>query len=236
MKTLIIKLIFPVILLLSDTLYAATLIETEDDGNLQKMWVDGNKVRAEMDATGQYMLVDSKRKTAYIVIPLQRELIDISGFVAQSKNTGRGLDIKIDYVGKGPVVAGYNTKKYTLGVNGQTCEQALVSRKAMKDARLENMMESLGTIDFNPMGAQFLSDCDRATGLFAKRMKKLGMPLGTIEQDGQLRGKVKRIIRNATIPPGGFALPTGYRQITMQQKIQEITGSNLPPSIPAIMK
>jgi len=232
MKIIVTKLIVPVLLLMSCNVFAATLIETDDAEGSQKMWIEGSKMRVQMDATGQYMLADFKRKKVYIVAPSKQELIDASDFVQQSKKNTRGLNVKVDYVGKGPTIAGYSTKKYNLSVNGQACEQALLSRQALKDARLEIMMENMGSIDLNVMGSQFMSVCDRAESLFARRMKNLGMPLGTIERDGRLRGKVKSIVKNAKLPAGGFNLPKGYRRVSMQQKMQDGFGGNMP-SMPA---
>ena len=228
MKTLSKAILLPMTCLMPLTVSAATLIENEDPDSPPKVWVDGSNIRMQMDATGQYMLVKAKQNKIYIVVPAERELIDASEFMNSSKNSTQGLNVKVDYVGKGPVIAGYATKKYNLSVNGQACEQTLVSKQALIDTRLGNLMEKLGTINFNPAFEQNMSACDRADGLFVVHMKKLGMPLGVIHLDGRMRSKVKRITKNVKVPTGGFKLPKGYRQITMQQKIQGSHGSGMP--------
>jgi len=233
MQTVLRNLLLPVILM-PGILTAATLVESQDVEGPQKMWVEGNKMRVQMDANGDYMLADYTRKKVYFIVPSKRELIDMSDTIHSSKNNNHGLHVQVDYVGKGPNIAGYSTKKYNLSVNGQACEQVLVSKQAMKDARLQGMMKNLDAINFDPMGGQFMNDCDRADGLFARKMTKLGMPMGSIERDGRMRGKVTLIKKNATLPEGGFTLPKGYRRITMQQKMQEAMGNMMPPSMPVV--
>ncbi|NOY66401.1 MAG: hypothetical protein GXP13_03205 [Gammaproteobacteria bacterium] len=227
MKTLFKNLITLVILSIPLASFSATLIEHEDPENSSRIWIDGSNIRIEMDRNGQYMLVDAKRNTVFIVEPAKRELIDMSEMVQQSKNT-HGLKVKVDYVGKGPVIAGYSTKKYKLSVNGKQCELSLVSRQALKDTRIGGLMEKMDSMKFNPMADQYLSDCERADGLFSVKMKNLGMPLATIDQGGVLRDKVKRITKNATLPEGGFKIPSGFRRVTMQQKMRESFNANMP--------
>ncbi len=208
---------------------AATLIETEESGNgVQKMWIDGSKMRVDMGHGRDYMLVDYANKKIMVIDPDKKEMMDMSDLVGGGVDNTKGLNVRVKHLGSGPTIAGYATQKYSLSVNGRTCSQTLVSLKALKDANLANLLEAMTRIDFNPMGSQFMNECDRADILFAKRMKKLGMPLGTIEQNGRVTDKVKRIVKNAALPPGGFKIPSGYRVVNMQQKMQEAMGAGMP--------
>ncbi len=208
---------------------AATLVETEEsEAGIQKMWIEGSKMRVEMGPGKEYMLADYANKKIVIVDPDKKEIMDISHFASNGKDATKGLNVRVQHLGSGPTIAGYATQKYSLSVNGRTCNQTLVSLKALKDANLANLLEAMTRVDFNPMGAQFMNECDRADILFARRMKKLGMPLGTVEQNGQVTDKVRRIVKNAALPAGGFNLPSGYRKVSMEEKMQEAMGTGMP--------
>lgn len=230
MKSIYITLCLSIFLVsLSLQANAATLVETEEsDTGIQKMWIQGSKMRVDMGASGEYMLVDYSNKKIVIINPAKKEVMDVSDFASGGADVTQGLNVRVKHLGPGPSIAGYATQKYVLSVNGQTCSQTLVSQKALKDANLANLLEAMTRIDFNPMGGQFMSECDRADVLFAKRMKKLGMPLATVEQNGVVTDKVKRIVKNAPLPAGGFNLPSGYKKVSMQQKMQEAMGAGMP--------
>lgn len=209
---------------------AATLIETEGgEQGVQQMWVEGSKMRINTGKGKEYMLADYAKKQIVMVNPAEKEMIDASYYVNQGSDSSKGLNIQVKHLGGGPVIAKYSTQKYSLIVNGRTCNTTLVSAKALKDTNLAPLMEAMTQMEFNPMGSQFMSECDRAELSFAKRLKKLGMPLGTIDNNGQMRDKVRRIVKNAPLPPGGFTLPKGYRKVSMQQKMQEAMGGGMPP-------
>jgi hypothetical protein len=203
---------------------AATLVETQGEHGMQKMWVEGSNMRVDMGKGSEYMLADYAKKKIYMIDPAKKEMVDMSQFISESTRHSDGLQVRVKLEGSGPKVAGYSTQKYALSVNGRPCKQALVSHKALEDAKLGPMLEAISSIDINPMGSQFMSECDRAGMLFAKRMKKLGMPLGMIEANGKLTDKVERIVKNAPLPAGGFKLPSGYRKISMQQKMMDALG------------
>ena len=217
------------ILSVSSYVHAATLVESEDSHEgVQKMWVEGSKMRIDTANNSEYMLADYAKRQILIIDPAKKEMIDASHFVNETADQTKGLNVRVKHMGSGPNIAGYSTQKYALIVNGRTCNQTLISAKALKDSKLKPLLEAMAKIDFNPMGSQFMNECDRADLIFARRMKNLGLPLGTIE-NGQIRDKVRRIVQNAKPPAGGFNAPSGYRTISLQQKMQEAMGGGMPP-------
>lgn len=218
------------ILLAVSSLYvsAATLVEVEQTNNqVQKMWIEGHQFRVDVAGNNEYMIADYKANKFYLVDPAKKEIMDMSNLISKNEQSTQGLKIEIKPLGKGPDVAGYATSKYQLSANGKQCRQVLISKQAQKDAGIGGLMEALSHIDINPMGAQFMQDCDRASILFARKMKNLGMPLATIN-NGKLDDKVRKIQQNAALPAGGFKLPSGYRHVNLQQKIQDAMGSAFP--------
>ena len=201
---------------------AATLIEQAGDANNPptKMWLKGMKMRADVGKTGQYMLVDMGKKKMYVVDPAKKMALDNSQMFAQGPANTAGLKVQVKHLGGGPVIAGYKTQKYSTHVNGQQCDQVFVSKKAMIDTGMQNMMEAMSSMGNNPFGGQ-QTLCERADGLFAKRMKKLGIPLGAVK-NGKVEKHFTRIVTNATPPASGFTLPKGYKVLTMQQFMMEM--------------
>ena len=222
------SLVFSLLILFAAStlnLSAATLVEVEQaNKEVQKMWIEGNKLRVDMAGKNEYMIADYQSNKIYLVDPNKKEIMDMSQFVNKNEQSTKGLKIDIEAMGKGPQIAGYETSKYQLFANGKQCRQVLISKKAQQDAGIEGLMEALSQVDINPLGAQFLQDCDRASILFARKMKNIGMPLATVN-NGKLDDKVRKIQKNAALPAGGFKLPQGYRQINLQQKIQDAMGS-----------
>ncbi len=216
--------------------HAATLIETEDsDDGVQKMWVEGSKMRMHTGKGGEFVVADYAKGEVALINPEEKEIIITSQSASAHSNHTKGLNVRVKHLGNGPIVAKYPTQKYALIVNGRTCDTTLVSAKALKDTNLGSLMEAMAKLDFNPMGSEFMNECDRAELLFAQRLQKLGLPLGTLDRSGKIRDKVRRIVKNAPLPPGGFTMPAGYRKISMQQKMKEAMGGAMPPGAPGQM-
>ena len=212
----------PLLLLFMLSVNAATLIEREDEFmGVSKMWVDGNNMRVETDGDGSYMVVKFADKQIFIVDQKRREIIDASEMLNKTINT-EGLDVQVKRSGKGPVIAGYPTRKYDFMVNGHRCEQSLVSMKALKDSGLESMIESLSRIDFDPRGDQFKNPCEKADAIFALTMKKIGLPLAELDGRGRISDKIIRIKKNSKLPSGEFERPSGYRSVSLQQVMKEL--------------
>jgi len=209
--------------------FAAALVEQAGDADNppSKMWLQGTKMRVQMTRAGQYMLMDLGKKKMYVVNPANKIVLDNSEVFKQKKARTDDLKINVKHMGNGPVIAGYPTQKYSLSVNGQLCEQVLVSKKAMKDTGMLNMMEAMTSINMNPTGPDMRSKCDRAEGLFATRMKKLGIPMGIIK-DGQVKADITRIVPNASLPAHAFDLPKGYKVLTMQQYMMQMMRKRMP--------
>ena len=208
---------------------AATLVEQAGNPHNppSKMWIQGTKMYMQMDRGGQYMLMDLGKKKMYVVIAKDKVVLDSSDMFMKKRTATNDLKVNVKHMGAGPRLAGYATQKYALSVNGQQCEQVLISKKAMKDSGMQQMMEAMASMNMNPMAVNQASNCERAEGLFASRMKKLGIPLGTIKK-GQLKQDITRIVTDATPPAGAFTLPKGYRVINMQQYMMQMMQKQRP--------
>ena len=215
---------------------AATLIESFDHAEgEQKLWIAGTKVRINMQGKSEYIVMDYGKRQFWIVNPAKREVIDASEILHNDYAEAGPLKINVRRIGKGPQIAGYATDKYQFSANGQMCDQVFVSSKAKNALDLDLLLDAISKVRMNPMGMQFMSDCDRAEGQFALRMKKIGMPLGYMEQNGKMTQEVRKIVANAKLPSGGFAVPSGYRKVSLQQMIQESQSpAGMPPMPPGL--
>jgi hypothetical protein len=102
-----------------------------------------------------------------------------------------------------------------------------MSKQAMKDAGLDKaefveVMESMGDSDM--MGSD---PCDRSSPELVQFMIENGYPLKEVFPDGTT-SEVTRIVKNVSMPPGGFALPKGYKVQSMGQMMSEAYGGSNP--------
>lgn len=129
-------------------------------------------------------------------------------------------DVALEDKGEGPTVAGYPTRQYVLTGDGEICGTYFLSKKALADSGMRNMAESL-----RKNAAQSDDDdvaCDQAETYAITQYEKLGIPLRELDVEGELVQEVTRIDPKAKTPAGGFAVPSGYKAVSMEQYIQQM--------------
>lgn len=220
--------------------WAVTLVESSDsDGAVQEVYFEGANMRAQERGGTEYMLFDMANRKMYAVNPKEREVIDLSGFLAQrsakSRSTAK-VDAKLTRKGAGPTVAGYATEHYVSTASGRKCADEYLSKKAMDDLRAtmlssERFWELGKEFDSGMTGAAF-DPCDLAEAQLGKSYQEYGLPLRVVDADGSVSVEVTRIVKNAALPAGGFSLPKGYAVVDMSKKMGEAmreAAKTMPP-------
>lgn len=200
-----------------------TLLETRsDDGEIQEIYTDGARMRAQVKGNQQYMILDLKGRKMYMVDPAERRVADMSGMLqtrgrdrAQQAGTG-----SLVHRGKGPTVAGFATERYAVESGGKSCGEVMLSRKALE--ALPNaaaLLEGLAALADSgpPVGAD---PCARADDALLGDFRRLGLPLVTIDAKGRKTMEVLRMVRNASPPPGAFSLPEGYEVVDVGREME----------------
>jgi hypothetical protein len=213
-------------LLAAAPLGAATLLEMRDgDGGVQRMWVEGAKLRVEPDGMPMYMLMDLDTGTMLMVDTDEQHIMEMSGMAEDMPRADPAPEGEARLVkrGAGPTIAGYATEHYVLQVGELACGEEFVSRKALQEAGLERMarrmaamggMEQMLGVDAEP--------CDAAVDLLHREIPRIGMPLRSVDREGRVEMEVVRIERGAALPAGGFEPPAGYARMNMQELLQQM--------------
>jgi hypothetical protein len=209
-------------------LQAATLIEVKTPEGQTKIFRDGTRSRMDT-GDGSYMVVDSKAQTLFVVMPSERQVMDMSQMLKMpaSGQDNNPLDIQFEKQGSGPRIAGYKTLRYQYSANGKSCGMVLASEQALNDTDLQDtleVMERMGSRADAMMQAfnRNADPCQRADTRFSEHARGIGMPMQITSSSGKLVSEIIRIETNAKLPPNAFAIPSGYQVQNVGQMMQQI--------------
>ncbi len=209
---------------MSAPLWAATVVESRDlEGRINKLMVDGDRVRLEIGDSG-YMLVDLEKNTFYNVEPNEERIIDMSSFysipIAQIEGAGDRINVHFKKIGKGPKIAGYNTTHYKMMINEFVCADEYLSRQAYVVADMRTLFRAYVHMSGREaaMGVSGDGDpCERVEfEMTEAQYKKLGIPMRTVSRDGHTDHEIMVIKTNTKIDEKFFELPKSYTTLTVE--------------------
>lgn len=207
------------VLLSAAPLGAASLMETRDeDGTVQRIYVEGRKMRVQERDGEEYMLFDLEAKKLYAVRPAAKEAVDMSGMLSESA-AASATGVRLEHKGQGPSIAGYATEHYLARAGEKTCTEEFLSRQAAEDLGAAPLLEALASLGAEEDGDS--DPCEQAERELAKLYGEHGIPLRVVETDGTVSMEVTRIEKNVPAPAGGFHLPEGYRVVTLDAEVRK---------------
>ena len=212
---------------------AGTIIEGHDEiGGTHTIFIAGKKVKIEADDKS-YMLIDLEKKTYLAIDPNERSVVDLSDmYKPASKGTSSAksaspLKIKTEKLGKGPKLAGFETTRFKVSVNGTVCSEEFLSEQA---AKLPDMATFFATVvalsnpgmeDAMPVDAGSQADgtlCMRADEqLNSQLYAKHGIPLKVLSSAGKLIHEIVNIRGKEKIDAAMFDVPKEFTRVTMQE-------------------
>jgi hypothetical protein len=214
---------------------AATVIEVKTPEGQTKVYRDGSRSRVDA-GDGSYMLVDSKAGTLRMVVPAQRQVMDMSQMLkTPPPANGAPVDVKLQKLGEGQAIAGYPTTRYRYLANGTDCGTVLASEQALKDSDLHETFEIMERMaaradaimtTFN----ENVPPCQRAGTRFSDYAKKIGVPMRITGPRDELLSEIVRIDNSARLPPDTFSVPAGYQVQNTGQLLRQM------PDIGEMMK
>lgn len=203
----------------SQTVSALSLIETKQaDGSIEKIYIDGLKVRIESGSEPGYVLIDGGKGSMFIVSSEEKQIVDMSHLMGQGKRESKSAyQIKFVNKGDGPAIAGYATKHYEIRVNGKKCADEFTSTKMPKDLGMEKAFEKISAMFNEPdMGMMPGMDaCTKADEQISHLYSEYGYPMRSLDAGGNLESEVVGVKKKANMPSGGFDLPEGYQRVDM---------------------
>ena len=206
---------------------SAILVEMQDREGLSRIYSEGDKGRIEMSASDEFMIVDGKDNTMYMVMPSQRTILDMRDMLSSEAATGNGGETKLKRKGSGPSIAGYGTVEYVITVGDRNCQTVYGSRPAMEKSGMKHILSMFEkmALQAHAMAAQFdmgNDSCTAADTLVSRQLAEIGMPMRVKDEEGTVISEVLRIDANATLPPDAFALPADYERQNMAQMQQQM--------------
>jgi hypothetical protein len=212
---------------------AALLIEGRstngDDVQVYKSYIDGQNSRMGGADARQYVLMNWKTKSFFIVDTISKQATDMSISLKQGVTSQQcpqpEVDAVLERIDTGPTLAGYPTEHYIVKADGKACEELFTSREAMEAVgEWFNNLRDMQERDDDDLGR---SKCDIASDKVVD-LGKIGWPLKTVTLRGGGKGHIDEILRikaNASVPVGFFSVPAGYRIIKAEELYPGMTGS-----------
>jgi len=233
---------------LVNSLNAAVLIQTRDSQNeLSTIYIEGTKARIEMPNNEGYIVMDVASRTMNAVIHKQRTVMDMSEFLLENNNQSapkKYVDTYTKTMGLGPTIVGYETEQYALYANDKYCSSLFVSVEAMRDMGVKKFAHAFSNMERN-MDAKisamtgmnmnaFTDPCDEAERKASLRLREIGFPLKSIDQNKRLVSVVTRINKKARLPKNAFMVPADYT-VTNTSKMMNDAMQKMQPQMKEMM-
>jgi len=207
---------------------ADTVIEFSYNNTKSQRPTHDNIARINSRGTNDYMLVNFNTSSIYSVAPEDKQITNLSSSISSiSLLKAPSIRLDIKPAGPGPVIAGYNTKKYRLSANGDYCGTLFASREALKGSAIENMFGTLKTMadkHLDSLGgfAVVIPTCQLARMRLAEKLQHIGAPMRVLDIEGNIDSEITRIIKNAGVEPNSYSLPANFKKVSMYERIDQI--------------
>jgi hypothetical protein len=184
--------------------------------------------RLNSRGTDDYKLVNFKTSTIYSVTPEDKQITNLSSSIPViSGFKPPSVRLEIKPAGPGPVIAGYNTKKYRLSANGEYCGALFASKDALIGSAIENMFGTLKTMTdshLESLGgfAAIIPTCQLARIQLVDKLQYIGAPMRVLDTEGNTDSEITNIIKNAGVEPHYYSFPANYRKVSMNERIEQV--------------
>ena len=201
---------------------AASVIEQTDGESNSVLYLENGMLRAGEAGEDAYALIDLANRSFVMVNPQEKTVLDMSASMWDAQAGGPGaaaspVDARLEEIGAGPTIAGYETVQYTLLADGKPCQDLYVSRQAFDDSGFDEVWARSGEA-WKEMDADASDPCDLAEQK-AVDYAEIGLPLKTVYRESQHAGQfeeVTRVEKSVQAPPGGFEVPAGYEVVSFE--------------------
>ncbi len=238
--------------LITGNLNAAVLIQTQNaHREITSIYIEGNKARIEMPRHKGYVVMDVAQKIMNVVIHEQHAIYDMSEYLQNNQAhaaPARYVDTYTKTMGLGPNIAGYETEEYALYANDSYCGSLYVSVNAIRDMGIDKFVDVFANMERNlkaKMAAitgmnmdMTLQPCEEAERKAILRVRNMGFPLKSIDQNKRLDSVVIKINKNARLPQNAFGIPANYKMTnpTQMMNSQMKQMQKMQPQMQEMMK
>jgi hypothetical protein len=213
------------VLLNSSIVMAGTIVEIKNKDAMTTILTDGKKAR--MNSGGDdYIIVNYVNNSVKVVDTKQRQVMSLDIEDLPKGGTPPKVNTVVKNLGSGPMVAGYQTQKFSYSVNGKSCGQIFGSKEVYQLEDIKDLFNALGTIAERQqaiMGgfAGMIDDCSLGDMKIAEQVNTIGVPMRTVE-NGRVDMEIQSIKLDVNLPADTFAIPASYKTVTMTEEMQGI--------------
>ncbi|MCI0654820.1 MAG: CDK5RAP3 family protein [Methylococcaceae bacterium] len=215
----------------SVTAFGGALVDFRDrSGQDSQFLSDGKMGRLNLAGGKTYIILDFAKQSMKGVLPEHKEVLDMGGGIPSSGLGGPAPEksaMKVEPEGDGPEVAGYETQRYKLSVNGEFCGSVFASTEAMEDTGLDQMFRALQrvaerTVKSMPGVQSAMTPCQRGKTNTFDHIASIGAPLRSLDDKGEVDVEVTRIQTDFSLPPDTFAIPNDYKVVSVADKMKQV--------------
>ncbi|MDX9741695.1 MAG: hypothetical protein RBT81_11030 [Gammaproteobacteria bacterium] len=210
------------------TAHADAIIESVDSGlNEIRISIGKDGARIERADSSVHVLLDFDARSIHAVDTEQRYAMDMQSPASRQQEHG-DFDfasvappaLRLERMGAGPAIAGYETVHYRVLVDGRRCFDEYLAPAALDNEDIRRFIQAMaaGTHDVEQRVLIQLTEpdrlCDAVTDMIDDHYPRLGIPLRTLDARGREVHRVTRIETNAAHDAAMFRIPTGYEILT----------------------
>lgn len=234
--------------LLSGGVSAGVLVDFRDRSGKDSQFVsDGGFGRLNLPGDQGYIILDYAAQSMKAVVPARKQVLDMSGDMPSfGGEAPEKTPVTVEPDGDGPEIAGYQTRRYKLLVNGKSCGTVFASQKALEDTGMDQMFRALQKIadqtakTFAAVKAG-MSECQKGMSNTFDHIETIGAPLRSVNNEGKVDVEVTDVKTDVELAADTFAVPSDYRVVSiagqlkkaekqLQAKLQTLK-DNLPETV-----
>ena len=224
------KKIYLMVFMLALTSPAAADVELkmrDSQSGVSTITSNGSKARIDNDGMPGYVVVDFAAGSMSMVNPQRQEILEMNiNETGATVGGGSPVQISLKEKGGGPVVAGYQTRKYEYSANGDKCGTVYTSSKLLKNSAIRSLFDSMLAFQKqsrNMMGgfSGFLKPCDQAGFELADALGSKGAPMRMLNASGNLVSEVTSVNRDKSIAASHYDLPAGMKRVSVDEMMNQ---------------
>jgi len=210
-------------LLTTTYVWAGTVVEVQNKGELTTVLTNGQQARMNMSGA-EYVIVDYSKQQMKVINPQKKQVMLLDAKNLTSAGSAQTVRTSVNRVGNGPVIAGYKTQKYQYTANGKSCGVIYGSKAAFNAKGINQLFQAIKTMMQQQRAAiggltGFIDDCTLADMQVIDHVGTMGVPMRS-ERNGVVDSEVKSINIDVNLPANTFVIPASYKTVTMEDVIK----------------
>jgi hypothetical protein len=197
-------------------LWAVSLVETKREEGTDTTYVHGYRMLITGFEGGGRMVMDLEKKQTLMINDRSKSVVDMSeaAWKALGDSASQELpkvDARLENLGAGPKIAGYETVHYVIYADGKKCAEKWTSKEALEDTGLDEVWEEFGDFLEAANVDPDSHPCELAE-FQTFRFNKQGFALKEIDHNCET-SEVLRIERGVDFDTSAFEIPGDYKVV-----------------------